>query len=130
MKTIKMQDKDMMMQSTVIKPGADDERVAQDLVFITGTEAIIQRVRNRLKLFKNEWFYEPEEGVDWFGVFEKPFTFRKMETELYRVLSNDPEIDSIEEIKLDPDFSNRSISIDIAVKAGSDTITLTEEMQD
>ena len=124
MLTIKMKDGDFIREQV----DCVDNRWKH--TFITGVDAVTQRINNRLKLFVNEWFMQPDEGVDWFGVFEKPFTIRKMETEIYRVLSNDNEIESIEEIKIEPDFKNRSIKINIELKAGEQKITINEEMQD
>ncbi len=126
MLTIKMKDGDFFNELKTTSDG----RSYNDWVFINNIDALNQRIKNRLKLFLNEWFYEPGEGTDWFNVFEKPFTLRKMETEIYRSLLRDKDLDSIEEIKIEPDFKKRSISISIMAKTGSQMIKINEEMKD
>ncbi len=126
MKTIQMKDGDLVIE----KKTTSDGRPYDSWIFIDGIEALNQRIKNRLKLFANEWFYEPNEGTDWFHIFDKPFTLRKMETEIYKTLSKDMELDSIDEINITPDFKNRSIKIDITAKSGLEIIKINEEMQD
>jgi hypothetical protein len=36
-----------------------------DVVFATGIEAVVQRLRRRLNLFRGEWFLDLDEGVPW-----------------------------------------------------------------
>jgi hypothetical protein len=52
-------------------------------VFVTETEATIQAVATRLRLFLGEWFLNKEIGIDYFGkILKKNINLREVELEL------------------------------------------------
>jgi len=97
-------------------------------VEIEGLDAVTQRINNRLKLWKREWFLDRSEGVDWIGIFEKPFSMVRLKSEISRVLNDDDSVDSIESIEVIPDFEKRKISIDVSVLVNSEVIKITREI--
>lgn len=130
MKTIRMQNGDFVRVTKTRESSSGATYSFEDWDFIKDEEAVIQRLRNRLKLFAREWFLDESEGIDWISVFDKPFSIRRMETEIYNSLNKDEIIESIKSIEIKPDFKDRSIRIDLSVKANSEIIYFTEEMSD
>ena len=101
-------------------------------VNLSGKDAVAQRIKHRLKLWKGEWFLNRSKGVDWISVFEKPFSIRKMKSEIYRELQKDEQIDQIENLEVISNFGRRSLQIELSVKilSGSETLRISEELRD
>ena len=58
-----------MTNYTSVKIDTNSEFVIEDGKFITvtGNDETLQRVMIRLKVFLNEWFLDPSNGLDFFG---------------------------------------------------------------
>ncbi len=99
---------------------------------LDGQEAVAQRIRHRLKLWKGDWFLDKSQGIDWIGVFEKPFSVRKMKSEIYRAVEKDEQVDRIESLEVIPDYSDRSLVINVSIKILSETepVKISERMRD
>lgn len=96
------------------------------LVVLEGSDAVIQSVTNSLKLFLGEFFLEPTDGVDWFGIVEKPFAALKLRDAIIAQLAKEPAIESIESLSIQKGATPRSVQVDIVVVAGGERITLSE----
>lgn len=123
--TIKMENGDFV---TEVKQTAGG-KTYNDWSIIDGIDALTQRIRNRLKLFSGEWFLDKSEGVDWFGLLEKPFSLRRLNSEIKKAILKDQEVDHIEELYLEPDFENRKLKINLSVSANSKKIQIVEEIK-
>lgn len=97
---------------------------------ITGVEAVRQRISHRLRMWKGDWFLDSTEGVDWIGIFEKPFSLRRMKAEILGVLKKDEMVEQVEDMEFIPDFSNRSLKINITVLVDGEKVNISEEMGD
>ena len=76
-----------------------------NLVMEEGLEAVRQRILQRLRFARGEWFLEPEEGVPYFDViFTEGFDAGLVAQVIVAELSRIPSVDSIEVVSatLDP----------------------------
>ncbi len=60
MKTLKQIDNDIYIDPT-----------SKNVVWIQGKECLIQRIQNRLKMYKGEWVYSINDGIDWFALLQQ-----------------------------------------------------------
>lgn len=92
------------------------------LAYVDGADAVTQNINHSLKLFLGEFFLEPGEGVDWFGIVEKPFAAKKLRDAIIAQLIKEPAIESIEEFNIEPGTAKRSIKVSWSVMAGGTRI--------
>ena len=92
------------------------------LEYVEGADAVVQSINHSLKLFLGEFFLEPGEGVDWFGIVEKPFGAKKIRDAIIAQLLKEPAIESIEEFNIEPGTEPRSIKVSWSVMAGGTRI--------
>ena len=119
MKTLKLYDGDLVLNASSTR-----WEVLED------ADALTQRLNNRLKLFAGDWFLDDTEGVDWFQVFEKPFSKTYLKSEVYRILMEDEEVSSVEKIDIVPDFITRKIRINIEVASGDEILEIAKEISE
>lgn len=96
------------------------------LVVLEGTSAVIQSLKHSLKLFLGEFFLEPTDGIDWFGIVEKPFAARKLRDAIIVQLTKEPSIESIESLTIQKGAEPRSVQVDIVIFAGGERIQFSE----
>jgi hypothetical protein len=118
MKTLQIKDGDFVR-------GSDNRWVR-----LEGLDAVRQRIEQRLRLFRGEWFMDKSEGIDWIGVFQKPFSLRKMRAEIINALSKDEAISSLDNIDIIPDFSRRLLTIDVTLTADGEKLNITRILED
>lgn len=92
---------------------------------LSGIDAIKQRIEHKLLLVKSNWFLNIESGIDWLNLFEKPVSFRRIKHEIKKELDKDINLYSLENVSIDLDSKNRSISINVLVKVLSSPVTVT-----
>jgi hypothetical protein len=98
--------------------------------WLEDSDAIKQRIKHRLMLWKGEWFLDQNQGIDWINIFEKPFSLRKLTSEVVKALKKDEYVDKIEEINIVPDYNKRSLLIKIKVLSGSAYLDISKEFKD
>ncbi len=81
MKTLKIENNDFVLS---------EESFRWEM--IEGDETIRQRISHRLKMFANEWFLDTSQGVDWFGIFEKPFSRASSNRRFLRVRAHSKQL--------------------------------------
>ncbi len=59
--------------------------------FLTGAEAMQQRLRNRLRLHKNEWYLAAEEGIPWRSLTGRSTDTATIKRVIAQELRRDPE---------------------------------------
>lgn len=99
------------------------------LCILEGSDAVIQSITNSLKLFLGEFFLEPTEGIDWFGIVEKPFAAQKLRDAIIAQLTKEPAIESIESLTIQKGNLPRSVQVEIVAFAGGERIEFSEVFQ-
>lgn len=69
-----------------------------DIFSITDSDAMEQRLRNRLKLYKGEWYLAPNEGIPWLQLKGKANNIDTMRKAIINELKRDPEVISIQSL--------------------------------
>jgi len=97
-------------------------------VVLSGRSALAQRVRNRLALWKGEFFLSDSESIDWKKNLQQGYVSENIfRSEISDVISQDPEIESITTITIKIDEADsRKVLIDFV--AASVYGTVTEEL--
>ena len=93
--------------------------------FITGIDAVVQRVQFRLQLHRGEWFADPTRGIPW-KQFQslKPVPTRLVETKIRAALISMPSIDAVQQLTVTLDSDNRELLIDLALLVGRDVVEI------
>lgn len=69
---------------------------------INGNDEALQYINNLFEFTLNEFFLEPLEGVDWFGIVEpKEKSRNKIRNEIIKALNNDNRVTDIVFIRID-----------------------------
>ena len=83
-----------------------------DLVLAEDTEAIAQHLEIRLKMFKGEWFRNPNEGMPYFQrILKKQPTLQSVVSVFREAIINTPGVDRIEKINTAFDAKTRTFSL-------------------
>ncbi|NCN11271.1 MAG: DUF2634 domain-containing protein [Leptospira sp.] len=97
------------------------------LVEIEGREYYIQRVKIKIKTILGEIPYDTSLGIDWFLIFETKVGADRILREINRVLLQDPETSSIENLELiEIDRSERKVKIQMVLISTYGKIPLSE----
>ncbi len=96
------------------------------LAIVEGAAAVEQSINHSMKLFLGEFFLEPGEGIDWFGLAEKPFLASRIRDAIIAQLAKEPAIESIEEFTIDAGEEPRSIKAAWVVIASGERISGSE----
>jgi len=84
-------------------------------VMVSDAECLRQRLNNRVKLFAEEWFLAPDEGIAWIEILSDKSNAVMIESEIRRAILADEEVDSIESLTVEEDAVSRSLSIKFSV---------------
>jgi len=85
-----------------------------DLVLITGIEAIGQDITRSIRTIKREWFLDQSLGVDYFNeIFIKGQSLRVIETRFKQAILDVPGVLSLKGFRLEKDSENRTLSLTI-----------------
>ena len=94
-----------------------------DLVLVDGTEAIAQQLEIRLKMFRGEWFRNPNEGIPYFqSILKKQPTTQSVVGIFREAILGTPGIDRIENITTEYNKSTRQLSLSFKARALSGEI--------
>lgn len=88
-----------------------------DLQFVTGSEAIVQNVKQTLLMFKGEWFLDTQAGVPW--IKEILGTKNSLSSIKAIILNAVTDVYGVEEVtnyEQTYDGTNRSLSISIEIQ--------------
>ena len=81
-------------------------------------ETLRQRLELTLKTIQGDWILDPETGMDWDGVTGgKNNAPRLLQREIERILLEDSEVESVEEITVEPDRSRRIMRVTFTVES-------------
>lgn len=105
-RTLKVQNNDFVFEN---------ERLTQ----LTGLDALAQLVGNRLKLWLGEWFAIPENGIDYFGLFnqDKNIPVEKRLRIVYRsAILSDERVEKILTMEINFDNATREATIEFTAQ--------------
>jgi hypothetical protein len=95
-------------------------RSAGDLQLVRGVEAIKQHARQRLQLFKGEWFLDADAGMDFWGtILIKNANPDLVRAEIEKAITGTPGI--LELQQLDLRFDSKTRTLTVSWRATTDT---------
>ena len=97
LKTWKLKDRDLVFNNG-------------NFVEITDNDALVQRLENRLKLWKGEFEYLPNEGIDYLDLFNSKRSEKQIAAVLKAELLKDPYITSVPQFDITLNRSTRVLS--------------------
>ena len=118
------------MTIKILKVDSDGKVVREngDFVWLTDNDAITQLVRQRIQVFKGEWFMNIELGIDYYNIIFPKATsdFRKY-LEFKRVVEEVPGVQRLLSATLTVvDLTQRSYRLQMDIKANADIIKFDE----
>ena len=89
-----------------------------DLQLIDGGQAVAQRLTQKLKLFRGEWFLDRRAGVPYFRdiIGQKTARSGVISTIIKRVIQDDPDVDRLESFGLEFDGVGRNLEINFSAR--------------
>ena len=115
------------MRSLLLSEDGDLVIQRGDLVEVEGIDEIAQRFRFILRTNKGEWFLNPDEGIDFRVFWQKLPDEEEIRLALEDAASQVPEIDRIENIRIDFDHRNRVLTVSfVAVLTTGEEVELEE----
>ena len=115
------------MKSLLLSEDGDLVIERGDFVEIEGVDEIVQRFRFILRTNKGEWFLNPDEGIDFKVFWQKLPDEEEIRLALEDAASQVPEIDRIENIRIDFDRRNRVLTVSfVAVLTTGEEVELEE----
>jgi hypothetical protein len=108
---------------------SDLDLSTNNLVIITGDDALVQHLRSRLRFFRGEWFLNELIGFPyWTDVFIKDPNLTAIRSFYRQTILTTPGIDSISKLDLDFDRAARQLSVTFtAVKDDGEILEFDEE---
>lgn len=79
--------------------------------YLTGSNAIAQKVVTRLRCFKRDWFLDITEGIDWFSLLTSRNSEEKILREVERVIVSTTGVLRLISLEIDVKRSDRSAVI-------------------
>lgn len=76
-------------------------------VIVSGADAVAQRLRCRLKLWRAEWLLDANVGFPWLDIFARKGTERLLEVLLRRAITECPGVKSLDRFALAVNASTR-----------------------
>lgn len=117
------------MKIKVLKVDSENKLVIEngDFVWLEDDDAVTQLLGQRLRTFKNEWLYDTDLGVDYFGVvFPKGSTDREIYAEIRKVTEEVPGITGVLSMSLDHDTATRTLTVTLSASSDYGTINFNE----
>lgn len=94
---------------------------------VGGVDEIVQRFRQILRTNKNEWFLNPEEGLDYSVLWQKLHNEEEIRLALEDAAGQVGEIDKLEDLRIDFDHRERELTVSfIAVLTSGEEVEMTE----
>lgn len=79
--------------------------------YARGSEEVAQNVKTRIKMFKNDWFLDVLDGIDWFNILGNRNNQETIINELTRVVSNTNGVRIVRDITLSLDRQSRNATV-------------------
>lgn len=116
MKTLKLQDGDLVL-------------VNGEFQVVEGDEELAQAVRIELSTYKNEWFLDAQMGVDYYGkVLVKQPNEEEIRTELVQAILREPRMRSVDTLNILIDRRQRKLSVSFQATARDGSTLVMEEV--
>jgi hypothetical protein len=84
--------------------------------YLTGTRAIAQNVKTRLRSFKNDWFLDVDHGVDWFELLGNLGTQRRLVRAVEKTVLETEGVVTVSRIEVIRIDVNRKATIEVDYK--------------
>lgn len=95
------------------------------LSLIDGSEALAQRLRCRLQLFRGEWFLDDSWGLPWFqSILRKTSDLVAVRSLLRAAIASIPGVKQVTRVKLSREPSTRKLSVQAQVQSDAGTADL------
>lgn len=96
------------MRTLALDPQTGDIRLSGGRpVIVSGADAVTQRLRCRLKLWRAEWLLDANVGFPWLDIFARKGTERLLEVLLRRAITECPGVRSLDRFALAVNASTR-----------------------
>lgn len=100
------------MSDFALDPATDDLIIENsDFVLVRGASATAQNLRQRLRLFKGEWYQDLDLGLDRSRIVGKGLDLRALESEIRREALLAPEIVSVETLRFEVEVDRRHVRL-------------------
>lgn len=94
---------------------------------VGGVDEVVQRFRQILRTNKNEWFLNPEEGLDYSVLWQKLPNEEEIRFALEDAAGQVEEIDRLEDLRIDFDERERTLTVSfVAVLTTGEEVELEE----
>lgn len=113
--------------TTTLRMTDDDLAIENGkLVLITGEEALRQRLRSRLLMFRNEWFLDPDRGVPYHrDVFVKAPELGALNAAFSKEILDTVGVQALNALSFDLDTGTRELSVTFTVTGEGSVLTET-----
>lgn len=102
----------------------DLTRVNYDLVLVEGVDEVVQHIKQRLWLFRGEWFLDTAAGVPWLqDILKKNPRRYVVEQALKRAIVETPGVDELLAFELEDPGVERTVQMRFRVRAGGQVLT-------
>jgi uncharacterized membrane protein (UPF0127 family) len=88
------------------------------LVYVYDADAYVQRIKNRIALWLDEWFLATDKVIDWLTLLQKPYSQNKIKNEIVKTIEDDPNTARVTDFRLEFG-ANRLSNIGISVLSKS-----------
>lgn len=78
---------------------------------ISAMKSYAQRVRDRIRLRLGELAHEPDLGIDWLSIYEKPILLERIQAEIKKAVLLDPESIACSITEFAIDRENREMTL-------------------
>lgn len=68
--------------------------------YLIGPDEVLQRVITRIKSFKNDWFLDVDQCIDWINLLANRNNSKIIEDEIERVTLSTPGVRSVKQVKI------------------------------
>ncbi len=79
--------------------------------YVSGTEAVAQKVLTRLQSFKGNWFLNQDAGIDWLTEMELRHQQPQLESSVKSTILNTQGVKTLDAFSVSLDAKNRKFSI-------------------
>ena len=90
-------------------------------VWITGVEAVRQRLENRLKIWQGEYFKDETIGLDWNDIFNGDVNTETLKILIRAELLSDEYVDAVTNLEVSFNRENRKINVSFQSKGNLGT---------